>query len=460
MLLYRRSAQVLFRSGRPFYGARRSGLWLTFAREEAGAPSLTGGSMTAAPSRLTGALLALLATTSLPALAAQVSDQDLLKDAETPDNVLTYGMGYKAQRYSPLDKINKDTVKSLVPAFAFSFGGEKQRGQESQPLVSDGTIYVTGSYSRLFAVDSRTGMKKWQYDARLPEGILPCCDVVNRGAALYKDKVYFTTLDAHLIALNQETGKVVWKKKMEEYKDGYSNTAAPLIVKGKVIAGNSGGEFGITGAVKAYDADTGEEVWARPAVEGNVGRLNGKPSTVTGTLNQSWPGDTWKTGGGSAWLGGTYDPELNLLYIGTSNPGPWNSWVRPGDNKWTSSTLAIDPDSGEIKWAFQTTPHDGWDFDGTNEFIPFELTRDGQPVKAGAKADLTTHHLSHTLHSGGSGARRCRQVWMRRRPRLKSEVRPRRRVRGWQSGAFFRRAWRHGPCPTCRWRPPRIAPGP
>jgi alcohol dehydrogenase (cytochrome c) len=343
--------------------------------------------MTAAPSRLTGALLALLATTSLPALAAQVSDQDLLKDAETPDNVLTYGMGYKAQRYSPLDKINKDTVKSLVPAFAFSFGGEKQRGQESQPLVSDGTIYVTGSYSRLFAIDSRTGMKKWQYDARLPEGILPCCDVVNRGAALYKDKVYFTTLDAHLIALNQETGKVVWNKKMEEYKDGYSNTAAPLIVKGKVIAGNSGGEFGITGAVKAYDADTGEEVWYRPTVEGNVGRLNGKPSTMTGTLNQSWPGDTWKTGGGSAWLGGTYDPELNLLYIGTSNPGPWNSWVRPGDNKWTSSTLAIDPDSGEIKWAFQTTPHDGWDFDGTNEFIPFELTRDGQTLKAGAKAD-------------------------------------------------------------------------
>ena len=108
---------------------------------------------------------------------------------------------------------------------------------------------------------------------------------------------------------------------------------------------------------------------------------------MTGTLNQSWPGDTWKTGGGSAWLGGTYDPELNLLYIGTSNPGPWNSWVRPGDNKWTSSTLAIDPDSGEIKWAFQTTPHDGWDFDGTNEFIPFELTKDGQTVKAGAKAD-------------------------------------------------------------------------
>lgn len=304
--------------------------------------------MSAARSRLTGALLALLATTSLPALAAQVSDQDLLKDAETPDNVLTYGLGYKAQRYSPLAQINKDTVKALVPAFAFSFGGEKQRGQESQPLVSDGTIYVTGSYSRLFAIDSRTGMKKWQYDARLPEGILPCCDVVNRGAALYKDKVYFATLDARLVALNRETGKVVWNKKMEEYKDGYSNTAAPLIVKGKVIVGNSGGEFGITGAVKAYDADTGDEVWYRPTIEGNTGRLNGKPSTMTGTLNESWPGDTWKTGGGSTWLGGTYDPELNLLYVGTGNPGPWNSWGRPGDNKWTSSTLAIDPDSGEI----------------------------------------------------------------------------------------------------------------
>ena len=188
------------------------------------------------------------------------------------------------------------------------------------------------------------------------------------------------------MALNKDTGKVVWNKKMEEYKDGYSNTAAPLIVKGKVIAGNSGGEFGITvrsrrtmprPARRSGTARPSKATWAaeRQAV------------TMTGTINASWPGDMWKTGGGAAWLGGTYDPELNLLFFGTGNPAPWNSWLRPGDNKWTASTLAIDPDSGEIKWHFQTTPHDGWDFDGVNEFIPFELKKDGQTVKAGAKAD-------------------------------------------------------------------------
>ena len=192
----------------------------------------------AASRLLTGVSLAFLASASAPALA--VTDDDLLKDDQTTGDVLTYGLGYKAQRYSPLDGINKDTVKRLVPAWTLSFGGEKQRGQESQPIVADGTLYVTASYSRVYAVDAKTGQEKWQYDARLPDGILPCCDVVNRGAAIYKDKIYFTTLDAQLVALNKETGKAVWRKKMEKYSDGYSNTAAPLVVKGKVIVGNSG----------------------------------------------------------------------------------------------------------------------------------------------------------------------------------------------------------------------------
>jgi alcohol dehydrogenase (cytochrome c) len=334
---------------------------------------------------LAGSLLALLTTTAIPAFA--VTDADLLKDDQSTGDVLTNGLGYKAQRFSPLDRINKGTVKRLVPAWTLSFGGEKQRGQESQPIVSDGTLYVTASYSRLFAVDARTGQEKWQYDARLPEGILPCCDVVNRGAAIYKDRIYFTTLDAQLVALDKNSGKTVWRKKMESYADGYSNTAAPLIVKGKVIVGNSGGEFGIVGAVKAYDAETGEEVWYRPTIEGHMGRLGGKASTMTGTLNATWPGDMWKSGGGATWLGGTYDPELDLLYFGTGQPAPWNSWLRPGDNLYSSSTLAIDPDDGEIKWHFQGTPHDGWDFDGVNELIPFELAKDGRTISAGAKAD-------------------------------------------------------------------------
>lgn len=321
------------------------------------------------------------------ASGAGVTEQDIINDAKTPGDVVTYGLGPKAQRYSPLKAIDKETVKSLVPAWSFSFGGEKQRGQESQALVKDGVIYVTGSYSRMYAIDAHTGEKKWEYDARLPEGILPCCDVVNRGAALYKDNIYFGTLDAKLVALNTKTGKVVWRKDIDDFKSGYSYTAAPMIVKGKIITGVSGGEFGIVGRIEARDAETGEIVWKRPVIEGHMGELNGKPSTMTGKVNESWPGDMWKFGGGATWLGGTYDPELNLIYVGTGNPGPWNSWLRPGDNKWSASRLAINPDNGEIVWGFQTTPHDGWDFDGVNEFVPFDMQKDGKTIKAGGTAD-------------------------------------------------------------------------
>lgn len=319
--------------------------------------------------------------------AAGPTDADLMADATTPGDVLTYGMGPQAQRFSQLRQIDASNVSKLVPAFSASLGGEKQRGQESQPIVYDGTIYVTGSYSRLFAFDARTGEEKWQYDARLPDGIMPCCDVVNRGAAIFGDKIIFATLDAHMVALNRHTGKVVWNKQIADYQAGYSATAAPMIVKGKVIYGNSGGEFGVTGAVEARDVNTGELVWRRPTIEGNMGTLNGKDNGITGKTNASWAGDLWKTGGGATWLGGTYDPETNLLFFGTGNPAPWNSHLRPGDNLYTSSTLAIDPDTGVIKWHYQTTPHDGWDFDGVNEFIPFDATINGKAMKLGAKAD-------------------------------------------------------------------------
>jgi alcohol dehydrogenase (cytochrome c) len=334
---------------------------------------------------LAGAALALGAP-----LAAQVAgptDADLLNDEATPGDVLTYGMGLRGQRFSPLATINAANVAKLVPAFSSSLGGEKQRGQESQPIVYDGMIYVTGSYSRVFAFDAKTGEEVWQYDARLPDGIMPCCDVVNRGAAIYGDKIIFGTLDAHLVALNRKTGKVIWNKTLAPYDAGYSFTAAPMIVKGKVIYGNSGGEFGVVGRVEARDVETGELVWSRPTIEGHVGSLNGKDNGVTGKLNASWQGDQWKTGGGATWLGGTYDPETNLIFMGTGNPSPWNSHLRPGDNLYTASTLAIDADTGVIKWHFQTTPHDGWDFDGVNEFIAFDATVKGKPMKLGAKAD-------------------------------------------------------------------------
>ncbi|WJT00103.1 methanol/ethanol family PQQ-dependent dehydrogenase [Novosphingobium humi] len=320
-------------------------------------------------------------------MAAGPTSQDLLNDAATPGDVLTNGLGPQGQRFSSLAKLNADNVKKLVPAFVASLGDEKQRGQESQPLVYDGTIYVTGSYSRVFAFDAHTGEKKWEYSARLPDGIMPCCDVVNRGAAIHGDKIIFATLDAHLIALNRHTGKVIWNKTTSDYQAGYSATAAPLIVKDMVITGNSGGEFGIIGEVQARNVDTGELIWSRPTIEGHMGTLNGQPNGMTGKLNATWPGDMYKTGGGATWLGGTYDPETNLLFFGTGNPGPWNSHLRPGDNLYTSSTLAIDPDTGVIKWHYQTTPHDGWDFDGVNEFIPFDTTINGKAMKLGAKAD-------------------------------------------------------------------------
>ena len=173
--------------------------------------------------------------------------------------------------------------------WAFSLGGEKQRGQETQPLICDGIMYVTGSYSRLFAIDVTTGEEIWQYDARLPEGMLPCCDVVNRGGAIFGDKIYFGTLDAKIVALNLKTGDVVWSKKIAEYKEGYSYTAAPLIVRGMVITGNSGGEFGIIGEVQARDAETGDLIWTRPPARssGTISPPRAKAGTMTASTRSS-----------------------------------------------------------------------------------------------------------------------------------------------------------------------------
>ncbi|MDF1804304.1 PQQ-dependent methanol/ethanol family dehydrogenase [Thalassovita sp.] len=311
---------------------------------------------------------------------AGVTEEDLNNDQTMTKQVVTNGMGRHLQRYSPLDTINKDNVENLLPTWAFSLGGEKQRGQETQPLIYDGIMYVTGSYSRLYAIDVKTGKEIWQYDARLPEGILPCCDVINRGGAIYGDNIYFGTLDARIVALDLKTGKVTWRKKIADYKAGYSYTAAPLIVDGKVIVGNSGGEFGIVGMVYAYDAENGDLVWTRPMIEGHMGTLNGEESTMTGTLNATWPGDMWKTGGGATWLGGSYDADTDTLVFGAGNPAPWNSHLRnagtpvegnKGDNLYAASRVGIDPATGEIKWHFQTTPREGWDYDGVNEVVAY-----------------------------------------------------------------------------------------
>ena len=326
-------------------------------------------------------LLVMVATAQVA--SAQVTDAMIANDAASNENVLSWGMGTQGQRHSTLNDVNTSTVNRLVPVWSMSFGGEKQRGQESQPLVHNGKMFVTASYSRIFALDSKTGKKLWKYEHRLPEGIMPCCDVINRGAALYGNLVIFGTLDAQLVALDQDTGKVVWREKIDDYSAGYSYTAAPLIAEGLLMTGVSGGELGVVGRVEARNPLTGKMVWSRPMVEGHMGYKDGKENGISGTTNATWPGETWKTGGAATWLGGTYDAKTGLAYFGTGNPGPWNSHVRKGDNLYSTSTVAIDVKSGQIKWHYQNTPNDGWDFDGVNEFITFDM--DGQRV--GAKAD-------------------------------------------------------------------------
>src|SRR5450631_1894964 len=253
------------------------------------------------------AAVAAFAFSIAPQLArSQVTNEMIADDANSVEDVLTVGMGPSGQRFSPLKAINSANVRDLLPVWAFSFGGEKQRGQETQPLVYNGKIFVTGSYSRIWALDAHTGQRIWSYEYRLPDGIEPCCDVVNRGAALFGNLVIFGTLDAHLLALNQDTGKVVWNETLGDFKAGYSYTAAPRVVKGRGITGVSGGELGIVGRVDARDAMNG--------------KLNAEDNGISGTTNASWPGDKWKTGVAATWLGCTYAADTNLVYCGTGNP--------------------------------------------------------------------------------------------------------------------------------------------
>ncbi|MBC7858335.1 MAG: PQQ-dependent methanol/ethanol family dehydrogenase [Burkholderiaceae bacterium] len=346
-------------------------------------------------------LVAMAAMSLAHGATGDVTTAMIDNDAKDTASVLSSGMGTQGQRYSSLTQINSKTVSKLTPAWSMSFGGEKQRGQESQPIIHNGKMFVTASYSRIFAVDLKTGAKLWKYEHRLPDGIMPCCDVVNRGAAVFGNLVIFGTLDAQLVALDQNTGKVVWKEKIDDYAAGYSMTAAPLIAGGLLLTGVSGGEFGIVGRVEARDPMTGALVWSRPTVEGHMGHKydkDGKASDngISGTVNKTWPGDLWKTGGASTWMGGTYDASTGLAYFGTGNPAPWNSHLRPGDNLFACSTIAIDVKTGQIKWSYQNTPNDAWDFDGANEFVTFDM--DGK--RMGAKADRNGFFYVNDANTG------------------------------------------------------------
>ena len=296
---------------------------------------------------------------------------------------------YGSTRYSPLDQITAGNVSGLRLAWSFSTG--VLRGHEAAPIVADGAMYVVTPWPNyLYALDLATGAQKWKYDpgtARASQGVA-CCDVVNRGASYADGRVIFNTLDNHTVAVDAESGKELWKVKLGEINRGETMTMAPLVVKGKVLVGNSGGELGVRGWLTALDAATGEIVWRAYSTGPDSEVLLGDrfkpfypPDRQADLGVKSWPGDSWKTGGGTAWGFVSYDPDLDLVYYGTANPGPWNPDVRPGDNKWTSSVFARDPDDGQGVWAYQWSPHDLFDHDGINENVLLDLEWRGAPRK-------------------------------------------------------------------------------
>jgi len=300
------------------------------------------------------------------AASAQTLD-DLKNDGKNPDNVLTYGMGYSLNRYSPLKQIDKTNVKRLVPVWNLSL--DNQWGEQAQPLVYEGVMYVTNAKATV-AIDIATGHQIWKTPVDwLPETPrIVCCGVSNKGAAILNGKLYRTTLDAHVIALDMKTGKEIWNQKAAEWKEGYSMTVAPLIANNVLITGISGAEFGIRGFIDGWDPETGNHLWRRYTIP-----ARGEPG------NETWPQNTdaWKIGGGSSWITGSYDPDLDLTYWGIGNPAPWAAQSRPGDNLYTASVLAMRPKTGEIVWHYQFTPNDQYDYDGNWELILAELNVNG-----------------------------------------------------------------------------------
>ena len=313
------------------------------------------------------ALAGLLALGLTGGALAQSLD-DLKNDKNTPGDILTYGMGYDMTRHSQLKQINTDTINKLRPVWTYSLADT--RGQESFPIIHDGVMYVT-THNATMALDAVTGKQIWkeviEYPAETPR--VACCGIVNRGVAIFNGRIYRTTLDAYVIALDAKTGKEVWRTNSIDFKTGYSMTVAPLIADGVLITGISGGEYGIRGYIEGYDPETGKRLWRTYTIP-----APGEPGSET------WKdgGDAWKRGGGPAWLTGSYDPDLNTVYWGTGNAASWNAGLRPGDNLYTSSILALEPKTGKIKWHYQTSPNDPFDHDGTNELILAEL--DGKKV--------------------------------------------------------------------------------
>jgi alcohol dehydrogenase (cytochrome c) len=318
------------------------------------------------------------------ASACAQSLEDLKNDGKNTDNVLTYGMGYHQNRYSTLRQINRRNVKRLVPVWNLSLSSNF--GEQAQPLVYNGVMFVTNAEYTV-AIDVATGKQIWRtpvsFDPATPRVV--CCGVSNKGPAIYNGKVYRATIDAHLIALDQKTGKEVWKQKVVEWKEGFSMTGAPQIANGVVITGISGAEFGVRGFIDGWDPETGKRLWRTYTIPGPGEKGH-----------DTWPkGDAYLRGGGSTWITGSYDPELDLAYWGTGNAGPWNPTVRPGDNLYTASVLAIRPKTGEIVWHFQFFPNEMYDLDANWEMIIADIPVNG--VKRKVTMQLTRGGFLYVL---------------------------------------------------------------
>ena len=312
-------------------------------------------------------------------VARNVTSDRIANARREPQNWLTYYGTYDGQRYSTLDHINATNVKDLKVAWVFQSGpttlmpAHATYAFEATPIVVDGVMYVSGWNGFVWALDAKDGTLLWEYQHAIPLDAPLCCGNVNRGVAVAKGKVIYTTPDAHVIALDAQSGKVVWDEVFADIRAGESATAAPLIVKNLAIVGSSGGEYGVRGHLDAYEIDSGRRVWRHYTIP-----APGEAGSETWGTN-----DTWTRGGGTTWITGTYDPELNLLYWGTGNPGPdFRADQRPGKNLFTNSVIALDPDTGAQRWYYQWTPADVWDYDGVGENILFD--RDGRKLLAHA----------------------------------------------------------------------------
>ena len=315
------------------------------------------------------ALRALFLLLMISGAQAQVTSERLLHAAQEPRNWLTYSGGYDSHRHSLLDRITPANVKNLEQKWVFQ--AQSLQVFETTPLVVDGIMYLTQPPNDVVALDAKTGAIFWVYRYAPPTDTRLCCGAVNRGLAILGDTLFMGTIDAHLIALDTKSGRPIWNTRVADYTAGYSLTHAPLIVKDKVVVGTAGGEYGIRGFIAAYDARTGKEAWRFYTIPGP-----GEPG------HDTWQGDAWAHGGGSAWITGSYDPGANLIYWGTGNPGPdWNPDQRPGDNLYTDCAVALDADTGKLKWYFQFTPHDASDWDAVQIPVLIDANWNGSERK-------------------------------------------------------------------------------